>query len=416
MQKNRLQSFLKFFILFLAGSLIFYLPVQTLFQAYMGRFLYNQSWIFWLSHWYEPISVILLVFVLIGIFFKKEIIIDKYYILAGALIDFGIISAIFIGPTISRGFEGFRFSLFAVLVFFLVLLIGIDKKNYKKFIKYYLSISVIMAIWAIAERVLPAGYWQHLGLENFGFGQHKVVDTLQSQAIFEGPNQLASFLLPAFFLMIYKIKKFDYKIIFVLVIAAAIFLTFSRSAWIGLAFGLIIYLLFFNKNKVVKYFSLGLIAIVTVGLFYTFNVGSQQTKDIFLHGASQSEHEIALKESMNEISSRFKTDTVKFSFGSGLGTAGPSVLKYGDGHISESWYLQIFIELGLLGLALWLILMYYLLRDLVGENKGLFLGLLSVSIAAFFLHTWADNPAVAIVLFIFLAIAVSDKRKNLIKL
>jgi len=427
MKKNNFQKILNYSVLTFVGVLIVYLPLQALFQAYLERFFCNQSLVFWLSHWYEPVAAIFLILVMINFLSKKEIIIDKYYLIVGALIDFGIISTVFISPTISRGLEGFRFALFASLIFFIVMLIDAKKEDFEKLVKNYLTISVIIAVWAIVERALPVDYWQYLGLSDFGFGQHKVVDVYQSQSILEGPNQLASYLLPAIFLMLINItdKIFNEisksknkvtnqipNIIFLLVIVTALILTFSRSAFVGLIVSLLAYILFFLGNKTAKYYFLGLALVATLGLYFLFQTGSAQTKDLFSHGASLEEHITALSESVNEVKNRFQTDTLKFTFGSGLGTAGPSVLKYGDGFVSESWYLQIFIELGLVGLALWLLLMYYLLRDLMRDKKGLFLGLLSVSVAALFLHTWADNPALALTLFILIGIIVKANTKN----
>jgi len=424
-----LNNLLSSFVLKFLGILIIFLPLQTLFQSYLERFFCNQSFVFWLSHWYEPIAAIFLILVVIGNFTKKEIAIDKYYLIVGALIDFGILSAIFISPSISRGLEGFRFTLFASLIFFIIMLVDVRKGDFEKLVKSYLTISVIVAIWAIVERVLPMNYWQHLGLSDFGFGQHKVVEVYQSQSIFQGSNQLASYLLPAIFIMI-KIVEERYKsqvtnnkqisilksqfsnIIFTLVMIAALILTFSRSAFVGLAIGLVVYAIISIKLVRLKYLAIALIVALIAFLYVLSNAPSRVISDLFSHGASHEQHLSALRLSIDEVKDRFQTDTLKFTFGSGLGTAGPSVLKYGDGFVSESWYLQLIIEIGIFGLALWLFLMYYLLRDLVKENKGLFLGLLSVSVAALFLHTWADNPALAITLFILMGIAVKETRNK----
>jgi hypothetical protein len=115
----------------------------------------------------------------------------------------------------------------------------------------------------------------------------------------------------------------------------------------------------------------------------------------------------AIKDSISEIGNRF-SQPVRLLIGSGLGTAGPAVLKYGNGEISESWYLQLALELGIVGLALWLVFIGFLINRLWrSEQIGLMLGLVGVSLAAIFLHTWADNPAIAITLFMLIGITIN---------
>jgi hypothetical protein len=126
--------------------------------------------------------------------------------------------------------------------------------------------------------------------------------------------------------------------------------------------------------------------------------------------------------------------TAEVIVGQGIGTAGPASFNF-QPNIQESWYLQVLSEIGIVGLLLWLGIIILLLRDFflskchceesstrqspanagpifMGDSSiprndlrvGLTLALLSISVAAIFLHTFADNPSVAISLFIILGV------------
>ena len=162
-----------------------------------------------------------------------------------------------------------------------------------------------------------------------------------------------------------------------------------------------------HKN-IVKYVLGGLSAIIIVGSAYLLFATQISKSDVITHGQSQSQHIYAIKDSIAEIIDR-KSQPVKLIFGSGLGTAGPAVIKYGDGFVSESWYLQLALELGILGLGLWIALIVTLIVRMWREHQeGLMLGLIGVSIAAIFLHTWADNPALATTLFLLIGVGGTE--------
>jgi len=149
-----------------------------------------------------------------------------------------------------------------------------------------------------------------------------------------------------------------------------------------------------------------------VGLIFYYQ-GGREIKDLFTHGSSQIEHFSSIKNSLFEIKNRLISEPLKFFFGSGLGTAGPAVLKYGNGFISESWYLQIALEMGIIGLLLWLYLIFDILKKLIKiKETALVLGLIAVSICALFLHTWADNPAVAVTIFVLIGTKIVTNPKS----
>ena len=398
------------------------------FAALVGNILefkttISSSYIFWMMHWYEPFLLVGLVW---GIWrfiksYKSKEAFGHPFLIAGLLIIYSAIIALCSGDR-GRSFEGFRLTILPVLFFVLAVLINFTKEEKNRLLKLYLTVSAVVALWAIVERFFPAKYWNDLGLIDanliFGWGWHGAGGFVQSASFVGGPNQLGSFLLPALFLVVYGIQHTDnskpaHKTVYCLlstVISLAIVLTLSRSAILGMIVGLVVYLLYFNHKKFLIY---SVSSMFIVGLFLIwFFAASESLKNIVTH-SGQTGHATAFTETMAEIKTRATEEPAKLIFGSGLGTAGPLSIKYGDGFISESWYLQLALEIGLVGLALWLCLITVISKELLKKNeKGLFLGLLAVSVAAVFLHTWADNPALSLTLFGIMGslIGLSPKR------
>lgn len=400
-------------------AVVIFLP----FAALLGNILefktsLTSSQVFWITHWYEIFLPLVFVFSLFSIIKTRKVF--NLVLLSAVLLVAYSISIIIFSLDKGRSIEGFRFAILPVVFFVIASLLDFSKEEKRKIIKLYLTVAFVVALWAIIERFLPFKYWNNLGLIDpvtiFGWGWHGAGGFIQSASFLGGPNQLASYLLPAVFLTIYRIQMTDnskatHKTAYCLlsvVFFLAIMFTQSRSAIVGLAIGFLIYIYLINKNTIIKYSFSGLFLALVIALLFLYQTNTN-FRIIVSHG-EQTGHQTALVETASELKNRATFNPSELFFGSGLGTAGPLAIKYNTGIISESWYLQLFLEIGLLGLALWLWFVVSLLKTLFEEKKkDLFLGLLSVSVAAIFLHTWADNPAVAYSLFILLGITIGEK-------
>ena len=413
--KTKSNSLIYYFL----AILIVYLPFQRLLEQVLLNRGFSESLVFWTTHFYEPLIIIaLLLNCIIAIkngSLKSKI--NWMIIISVVLVVLSIISILILSPSISRGIEGFRFTIFMLLAFLAAYWSNLPESRVNKLTNIYLIMAGVFALWGILERFLPINYLVTWGLitpdSNFGYGVNKVGEIYQSVSGIGGPNQLASYLLPAVFISLYKIlnikdKKYYYRILIIDCITAVI-LTFSRSAWIGLYAGMLVSAVILIKNSWLKIASIVILLAFAVGIgFYYLN----KPNDILTHGASDTGHKSAYQLSMTEIKNR-TSQPITLLFGSGIGTAGPAALKYGDGFISESWYLQLVLEVGVIGLALWLIFIYYLLVLLYKKNQGLFLALIAISIAAIFLHTFADNPAMSITLFILIGATISNLKPQI---
>jgi len=403
------------FIFFLL--IITFIPLQGIVSVLFSQTTLAPSLAFWALHWYEPVLIVLLIVNVITYFYHSRKF-DWFIVVLSATLFFGLISILFISPSISLGFEGFRFTLLGLVFLFVAVLSQIDKKQIIILIKTYLIIAVVLTIWAIVERFLPTFYWDGLKIilpiSRFGWGYYDAGGWLQSTAFSVGPNQLASYLLPAFFIMLQNLIANQKKLLnwlYPILTIVAIALTFSRSAAVGLLVGLFIWLILYNKNKVIKIVIAGLI-IFSAG-FVFINKDSAIINNFLTHG-NQTGHQSALQITMDELHNRVRTPA-KLFFGAGLGTAGPIAIKYNSGIVSESWYFQLILELGIIGLVLWLAVISMIIYKLSKRSEcGLLFGIVAVSATALFLHTFADNPALTYTLFIIIGIKYfgQDKVKN----
>ena len=116
-------------------------------------------------------------------------------------------------------------------------------------------------------------------------------------------------------------------------------------------------------------------------------------------------------------------DGIKFSLenplGLGLGNAGPASNHFAKdylGFIPESWYLQVSLELGILGIILYLTILGFALKALYQKYKdgdyyalSLLLSLVGIMVASFFLHSWEDS-ATALLFWGMVGVVLGKKR------
>lgn len=400
---------------------VVYIPFYRFFQALLeSHTLFSDRMVFWTTHWYEPVFLVLAISVLLSkLLVNRKL--SWVQIIASLLILFGIISSFFISPTVGRGFEGFRLSIFPLVVFLLALEIGFAEREKKVILNAYLVTVTIIAIWAIIERFLPSGYWTIWGVlrdNTYWYGFHKAGEYVQSVSLVGGPNQLASYLLPAVFLPIAGLrektrnKNISLAVALLSLIVIVIFLTFSRSAILGLTVGLFFLLWALLKSSILRKITI-VVALFVVALLSYFYLKNPSFEEFLNHGSSQSQHQAAMEMTFTELQHRFSTHSSSFWLGGGLGTAGPIAIKYQDGIVSESWYLEVILELGAVGLMLYLAFFAIILKNSCRGGKVYFYILISVLTTTAFLHTLSDNPALTLPLFIFMAfLKVDQGEKN----
>ncbi|MDP4038582.1 MAG: O-antigen ligase family protein [bacterium] len=314
------------------------------------------------------------------------------------------------------------------LVLFLTAQIVSNHFNSKK-LTYLLIVPAIAvsALGLVQAFIVPSSFLSNLGYSALTINPLQLVDpALKAIRIFStlgGPNQLGAYLiLPTSLMLILSIKKRQYMFILPFILGcAAIYLTYSRSAWIGFTASLFVILFLLLKSKA-RYIFLFTIFLVLAGtlVFIKTNTKPEIMNKIqyyLLHGR------IFENRIEGSDQNRFKAlaNGVKLAgqnpFGRGLGSAGPASFKAPQALITENWYLQIAIEVGIAGLVLFIGFFILNLKELYLKFKNsqaplflaLFAGLIGLSIANLFLHSWADS-SLATIFYISLGLSRGFKK------
>jgi O-antigen ligase len=179
----------------------------------------------------------------------------------------------------------------------------------------------------------------------------------------------------------------------------ALFFTYSRSAYIGLALSLttLYYLVKLNKNWRRKYTILCSATVIILALLVLVFRYNSVAQNILFHTDSTSKSPTssnavrfsALKTGFDEV--------IHQPFGQGPGSAGPaSVHNNHPARIAENYYIQIAQETGWLGLAIFIVInimvglrLWRRQRDpLASLLLASFIGISLVNLVS---HEWADD-------------------------
>jgi len=271
---------------------------------------------------------------------------------------------------------GLRFNFQFFLLYFIVRLLKLNLKQAKIVVLTVLVSGIVVVIFGVLQSVvLPWNF-----LNSFGYSYLKSWEPgspLQSSQIIagtrslsriistlSGPNQLGSYLsmiiLLSFALIIFVKKTWQrvFLALFVLTAFIPFFRTYSRSAWLGLVAALLVFCFCFLfrliklKKKLKPDLGGALISIFVLIFFVVFTLVAIGSKPrnlfyILIHPVSSADHLQKMKYALHLIS--------KYPFGQGLGAAGPAAqwtLGTKLAPVTESSYLQIGVETGIIALIL----------------------------------------------------------------
>ncbi len=411
-QQNKFDDILnRISVIFLFFILVYFPFSELCLHALLSYTHLSEAAIFWLVHFYEPLLILLFLGYLLKFIAGRTLPkFEKADWLIFAFLLFAILAILCRFSDLSRGLQGLRFLALPYGIFLLVRLSGY--KNPNRLLKAYLLIAVMAAMIGVVEYLyLPRGYLTDLlQISDFGFGENSLISIGQATAFLAGPNQLASYLILPFFYILHRFitSKFsafwDKNIYILFVLAAAIFVTYSRSALVGVIVATVAMMLYFFRDRKEKITSIIIlfVSLLTLAFVYALQSG-EFVRDIFTHGSSFSQHLLATKSAFSVF---LAGGFIKIIFGFGVGSAGPAALKLG-GIISENYYLQILFEVGVFGLILFLLFLFYLIKDLWLSSKTLFFAFIALLINALFLHIFSDNPAMAVSVFLIIGVVLN---------
>ncbi|HVX58917.1 MAG TPA: O-antigen ligase family protein [Candidatus Saccharimonadales bacterium] len=265
--------------------------------------------------------------------------------------------------------------------------------------------AAVVIIFGLMQRfLLPLDFLKHFGYGPTTIPAYQTIDNNNNyqriQSTLRGANPLGAYLVLVITGAVVKLKtKSILKPLFILAATGTIFLTYSRSAWIGLFISLAVLFYLEHERKIsrrfVYIFVSGLI-VIGGGLYLVRDY--QPVQDALLHTSKTS---TSAKSSNAQRSSALKSgirDVVHQPLGRGPGTAGPASER-NSGHaprIAEDYYLQLGQEVGLIGLGLFVTINLLVARQLWllrqdSLARSLLAGFIGICFINLLSHAWADD-------------------------
>jgi O-antigen ligase len=367
----------------------------------------------------------------------KILFVDK---LIFVLFILALITIPFLTKNLTISILGLRYDFEMFFIFYIIRSFDWTTQEIKNVLWIIFGAGIIISIFALIQtHLLPKDFLVQFGYlpstNYIGFGPvpaFQVIGNsgvLRAQSFLSGPNQLGSYALILLSLSLSGLvfyKNLKLKIFFTfcfLLFALTLFYTYSRSAWAGFAIMLVVFSFtwLYMKSGIKNLWKLGLIYLVIFGgiLFFAnmqklninpSNPYSKNIQDIYLHHQGSD----LIRFSRVQDSLKILQEN---PFGLGIGKAGMVAnlynIKYkGNLIIPENWYLQIAIEMGILGIGIYLIIIYEFFKNFWRAIKksdsilnkqislAIFLAFSGISICSLFLHAWSDITTTLIFWFI----------------
>ena len=342
----------------------------------------------------------LVLIIFLSVLFARNIKFNKITIIALLFIIYGILTYFWREASPLQWLRGFRFTFVPIILFLSVSNLKFDEKE-KIFLLWSVLVgALVITIISIAEFIglkipLTTDMSAGNGLEATQYLQGHI---RRLQSLLAGPNALGLYMLALTAYALGLFKKIRPKLIWMMsILGIIIFFTFSRSSLAGLVALLIVssVIWFYKKIGHFKTIVVAVLFIVILAILSLTLYKSDKYNNYITHGTSSSlryEQIIRVWNQKNEIG----------LLGRGSGTAGPSSqnrLDGGPNHWSENIYLEIFEELGLIGLILYLAIIVLLLRSSwknynTPEGQTAFLITLGFAVSGLFLNNYTGQVGI----------------------
>lgn len=289
--------------------------------------------------------------------------------------------------------------------------------------KIVLTVSTLVAALAIVQYFLPPDI-----LTNLGYGIERGAraaffiddhpDLMRVMSTLREPNALGAYLLlpiAALVLLLFKVKEKLRKVLIVLLALhlAALFLTFSRSAW--LAAGLSVFLvIFIEKRQAVTMFVkrlwpaiIVLVILAVIGLFSLRSTEFFQSYVVHTTDLATSEdnstelHFLLARQGVEAI--------LEHPLGYGPGTAGLASIQSSSPLLTENYYIQIAYEVGIFGFGVFVAITVVVYRKIWARRDTIGMVLIACFwgyvVTNMLLHSWS-NEAIAAQWWLLAGLAV----------
>ncbi len=297
-------------------------------------------------------------------------------------------------------------------LFFLVCLVAASQADWLKqhWRQLLLVPAAIVVLFGLLQFfALPYDFLRHLGYSAQTIFPYETINHnlkyIRIMSTLRGANPLGAYLIivaSALTVLFIKAKTRNWRLVyglFGLATLLALFLSYSRSAWLGAALSILIVLALSIKNpKLKKWGGVSLVAIVLILGGVTLALkNNTKVENIITHTQQHSAVKTTSDQGHISALKAGLKDVVRQPLGRGPGTAGPaSVYNNHPARIAENYFIQIAQEVGWIGLALFLLINWLVLKPL-WLNKSdslsaiLFASLIGIYLVGFFSHVWVDD-------------------------
>jgi hypothetical protein len=381
------------------ATLLWLMPFHAFLTVWLGSLIgYRQI----IQSWKELLLLMLAFFLLVH-WRKLQLGITEYLIggFAGLSLVLGLVLqssplALALGLKVNLGF---------LLAFIIAkTTASLDRLNRASAIIIVTS-AVVAGFGLLQVLILPRDW-----LSQFGYGAGTIepfrmvdpaIPAVRILSTLGGPNQFGSFLiLPLCLVLALTLRRWRWwQPPLLALLAFSLFHTYSRSAWIGATVGLIITLLASLNRRRLAAATLALCLLAAGGglaLPKLLNTNSS-LQYYLLHSAAAQHSQRGSDAERLQSQSLAWQQAVRNPLGSGTGNAGPASQFAARPLISENYYLQIAIETGLIGLAIFLAICLRVGGGLWAQRRShpaiaaLLGSLAGLSLVNLFLHGWADS-------------------------
>lgn len=313
----------------------------------------------------------------------------------------------------SGSFRDFTIHFVGIGVLFVFLHSGKTKKDL-----YSLNIVLVLTATAVAAYgIYQFFYGVPMGSGWVDISQNPNIKT-RVYSTFENPNLLAEYLImifPVSLGLIFYNKDFIKKIVFAIasfIILITIGLTYSRGSWIGLAFSIVVFFLLINWKLL-----LGLIPLGIAGLFVMPASIIQRIQTIGSLQDSSNFYRYSLWTKAIEIVKDFWFSGIGIGYIPFQNISYLYITNMAPYH-THNTYLQIAIEMGLLGLLVFFILIFRTLKSSIrvvlnSKEKyySIFVSAYIASISGVLIHGIAEhiffNPKIILTFWLTFGVLIN---------
>ncbi len=362
-----------------------------------------------------------------------------YLIALFAALNLLLIPAFFNGfeATIAGLFINLRFFLFFVLVY---TAIQLYPKAYGLFLKTFIGGALVVTVFAILQvTVLPHDILKYIGYSESTIVPFLTVDQninyIRINSTLRGPNPLGVYavIVLAVVLMAWlrRPRTFSKKEQIIAGILAAgsvvaLWASYSRSAAVAavVAVGIILLIVYGRRISRPIWISIVVVGIALTGSLVAFRE-TQFVSQVILHEDPSEGNAVNSNDGHAESLKDGTTRMLQQPLGAGIGSTGSASLQGDDPVIIENQYLFVAHENGWVGLALFLLITYYVLLGLWRRRAqwlalAVFASGTGIALAGLFLPVWVDDTVSIIwwglaALVVATPIVVSKKTKKVSK-